>query len=344
VSPIAVVVPVRDGKGFLRAALPALLEALPPGAELVVSDDGSRDGSAAEAAALGARVVGHEHSTGPAAARNRGVRATTGDPIVFLDADVRVGPETLERLLEPFADPGVAAAFGSYDDSPPARSAVSLYRNLAHHFVHQRSRTEASTFWAGCGAVRRAAFEAASGFDESYVRPSIEDVELGYRLRAAGLRIRLVPSARVTHLKRWTLGTWLASDFRDRAMPWARLLRAGRSLPDDLNFTWWDRAASAAMAVGLAALGAIPWLPRMAWLAAAALAFGLLRDVPFFLFAARRVSPAFALATCALQALHRVVGVLGLAAGLLVPARAAGRPGAATGGSAKIAPSTVDGG
>jgi GT2 family glycosyltransferase len=344
VSPIAVVVPVRDGEIFLRATLPALLAALPAGAELVVSDDGSRDGSAAEAAALGARVVRHEAPTGPAAARNRGVRATTGDPIVFLDADVRVRPDTFERLLEPLANPGVAAVFGSYDDEPPARSAVSLYKNLAHHFVHQRSRLEASTFWAGCGAVRRAAFEAVSGFDESYLRPSIEDVELGYRLRAAGLRIRLVPEARVTHLKRWTLAAWLASDFRDRAIPWACLLRSGRPLPDDLNFTWPDRAASAAIAVGVASLAAMPWFPRMAWLAAGALAFGLLRDVPFLLFAARRVSPAFAVAACVFQAVHRVIGVLGLAAGLLIPARAASRPGAETGGSAKIAPSTLDGG
>jgi hypothetical protein len=82
----------------------------------------------------------------------------------------------------------------------------------------------------------------------------------------------------------------------------------------------------------------------MAWLGVAALLIGLLRDLPFLLFAARRVSPGFGLAACAFQALHRVVGVLGLAAGLLVPARASGRPGAAGGGSAKIAPSTVDGG
>src|SRR5262249_20813289 len=239
--------------------------------------------------------------------------------------------------------PDVAAVFGSYDDEPPARSAVSLYKNLAHHFVHQRSRPEASTFWAGCGAVRRAAFEAASGFDESYVRPSIEDVELGYRWRGPGFRIRLVPAARVAHLKRWTLGAWLASDFRDRAVPWARLLRSGRPLPQDLNFTWWDRAASAAVAVGLASPAATPWRPRVAWLGAAALVFGLLRDLPFFLFVARRVSPAFTLAACGFQILHRVVGVLGLAAGLFVPARASGRPGAAGGGSAKIAPSTLDG-
>ena len=57
--------------------------------------------------------------------------------------------------------------------------------------------------------------------------PDVKDVELGYRLRAAAHRIRLVREAQVTHLKRWTLGSWLASDLRDRAIPWARLA-AGR--------------------------------------------------------------------------------------------------------------------
>ena len=52
-------------------------------------------------------------------------------------------------------EPGIAAVFGSYDDEPGAPNLVSQYRNLLHHFVHQTGRTEASTFWTGCGAVRR---------------------------------------------------------------------------------------------------------------------------------------------------------------------------------------------
>ena len=83
---------------------------------------------------------------------------------------------------------------------------VSQYRNLLHHFVHQEGNPEASTFWAGCGAVRRAAFDAVAGYDEArFRRPSIEDIELGYRLRRAGYRIRLDRDLQCTHLKRWRL-------------------------------------------------------------------------------------------------------------------------------------------
>jgi hypothetical protein len=319
----SVVVPVRDGAAFLAESLPALVAALPDDAELIVCDDGSQDGSVPVAAAHGARVLPLEGPIGPAAARNRGARAAGGAILVFLDADVRVHADTILRLRRELDDPQVTAAFGSYDDAPPARSWPSLYRNLAHHFVHQRSRREGSTFWAGCGAVRRGAFLAVGGFDPAYHRPSIEDVELGYRLRAAGHRIRLVPEAQVTHLKRWSLVGWLAADLRDRAVPWARLVRAGRGLPADLNFTASDRTASGLVGLALALGGLSVWRPALVVPAMACLAVAIALDRALLAFAARRVSLAFALAAAGMQVLHRAAGLAGFAYGYAFPARMA---------------------
>jgi GT2 family glycosyltransferase len=318
---LSVVVPVRDGREYLGRTLPPLLASLPAGSELIVVDDASRDGSADLARDLAARTIRLESPRGPAAARNRGAAEARGDLLVFLDADVRVHPDTLRRLLAPLAEGGTDAAFGSYDAEPPERSWVSLYKNLAHHFVHQRSRPESSTFWAGCGAVRRSAFESVGGFDEAYERPSIEDVELGYRLRAAGFRIRLVPEAQVTHLKRWTLASWLASDLRDRAIPWARLVRQGRGLPADLNFTLAGRAATALVGLALVALGLSLLVPRLLAVAAAALLLAIALDAPLLAFLARRVSLPFAAAAAGLHVLHRAFGLLGFAVGLAIPAR-----------------------
>jgi len=317
---LSVVVPVRDGAAFLSRALPPLVAALPDGAELIVCDDGSRDGSGRVAAAVGARVVlVGDLAGGPAAARNRGALVARGEILVFLDADVTVHPDTLGLLTRPFADPSVAAAFGSYDDTPPESSWISRYKNLAHHFVHQRSREDASTFWAGCGAVRRGVFLGLGGFDEGYRRPSIEDVELGYRLREAGYRIRLVREAQVSHLKEWTLGSWLVSDLRDRAIPWARLVRAGRGLPRDLNFTTLDRLAALMVASGVSALAlsALDW--RLGAGAALPLAAAVAIDAPFLRFAARRSSAAFAAAAAGLHMAHRAAAVAGFLVGYMTP-------------------------
>jgi GT2 family glycosyltransferase len=318
---LSVIVPVRDGAAFLAESLPALTASLPPDAELIVCDDGSRDGSSDLAARLGARVIAWDVAAGPAAARNRGARAARGDVLLFLDADVRARPDAVSRLRRALDDPAVAAAFGSYDDTPAARAWPSLYRNLAHHFVHQRSGSDASTFWAGCGVVRRDVFLAAGGFDTAYRRPSIEDVELGYRLRAAGHRIRLVREAQVTHLKRWTLAGWLVSDLRDRAVPWARLVRAGRGLPRDLNFTGRDRAASALVALALLLGAASAWQAGLLVAALGAVAASAVLDRELLSFMARRVSPGFAVAAAGMQVLHRGAGVVGLAGGLLLTGR-----------------------
>ena len=321
---VSAVVPARDAGRTLASVLRALQAALPPGAELLVVDDGSADDTGTVAAGCGVRVLRTEHAQGPAAARNRGAQATTGEVLVFVDADCRPHEDAVALLLGALEDKAVAAAFGSYDDRPEADTFVSLYKNLAHHFVHQGSAAEAQTFWAGLGAVRRDVFRDAGGFDEAYGRPSIEDVELGYRLKAAGHRIVLVKGAQVTHLKRWSLGSWLVSDLRDRALPWARLLRAGRPLPRSLNFTWRDRAASSLVALfwlllaGAGLLGA-PWRSPLLEGAVLALGLGLALDLAFFRFASRRVSLGFAIAALGFQVLHRTAGTLGLVLGFLGP-------------------------
>jgi len=288
---------------------------------VIVCDDGSEDGSGPLAASLGACVLRLDPSRGPAAARNRGAHAAQGEILVFADADVRVHADTLSRLVSALDDPSVAAAFGSYDDAPAGPSWVSLYKNLAHHYVHQRSRDEASTFWAGCGAVRRQVFLDLGGFDEAYRRPSIEDVELGYRLRHAGHRIRLVREAQVTHLKTWTLSSWLLSDLRDRAIPWTRLLRGGRALPLDLNFTLPDRIALAL--VGAASLFVVlsPWQPALLVPGLACLLGSSVLDGGLVSFAAGKVSPGFGVAVAGFQLLHRLAALVGFAIGAVTATR-----------------------
>lgn len=234
---LCVIVPVHNGGADLMSCLNALAASTRRPDELIVVDDSSTDGSSMVASQFSAQVLTLAGGPyGPAAARNRGAAAASGHVLVFLDADVAVHPDTLARIeAHMVKESDVAALFGSYDDRPPARGLVSRYKNLLHHYVHQHGRREASTFWAGCGAIRREVFFAVGGFDESYHQPSIEDIELGTRLRQAGYRIILCPDVQVTHLKRWTFAGLLRSDIRDRAIPWTRVILRTRHLPADLN-------------------------------------------------------------------------------------------------------------
>src|SRR3954469_21599793 len=98
-------------------------------------------------------VVREPAGAWPSAARNAGAAHAGGDVLVFVDSDVVVHADAFERIRARFAaDPGLVALFGSYDDGPEARGAVSGFRNLLHHQGHQDSAGAAATFWAGLGA------------------------------------------------------------------------------------------------------------------------------------------------------------------------------------------------
>lgn len=313
------VVPVRDGGESLERCLEALARSATPPLEILVVDDGSRDGSPARAAAAGARVL-TAGGRGPAAARNVGARAACGEWILFLDADCVVHPATLGRLLAAIAGaPGAAAVFGAYDDRPPAPGLVSQYRNLLHAFTHRTGRKEASTFWSGCGAVRRDAFESVGGFDAArFPGLGMEDIDLGYRLRAAGHRIRLAPEVQVTHLKRWTVGEMLRVDLHERALPWTQLwLERGR-VPADLAIGWRARVAVATVASLVATPVLAPFAPRTAAATAvAALAIFLAAQAPFLADLRRRRGLGFALSAIPLHLLHTATAALGFALGVL---------------------------
>lgn len=275
---VSAVMPVRDGMGYLEQSLPPLLARVGVDLlEVLVVDDGSSDGSGEWAAARGAKVLRSERSEGPGAARNRAAEVARGELLLFVDADVVAHPDVVASARAAFADPDVVAVFGSYDDRPPDPAFASQYMNLRHHYTHQRGGGEASTFWAGLGAVRRQAFLAAGGYDAGrYAVPSIEDIELGYRLRAAGGRIRLVPEMQGTHLKRWTLRGVIQTDVFRRAIPWSRLLVSRRDVPADLNARRGEqgRALLAGLFLGtllLAVVGRMaPWVPVIFFFAAVA--------------------------------------------------------------------------
>ena len=129
---------------------------------------------------------------GPARARNLGAREAQGDILLFLDADVVIHPDALRQVDAAFHnDPHWRPSSDPTMMNREKTISLSQYKNLFHHYVHQTSREEASTFWSGCGAVRRKVFLEMGGFNESYRKPCIEDIELGYRMKQAGYRIRL---------------------------------------------------------------------------------------------------------------------------------------------------------
>lgn len=252
---ISVIIPVRDGGPNFRKCLSSLTEALPPHTEIIVVEDGDTDGSWHFAEEFGAQVLRIPVPQGPAHARNLGAQSAQGDILFFIDADVVIAPDAISKVKSSFSNnPQLAALFGSYDDEPGEDNFLSQYKNLFHHYVHQISQEEATTFWSGCGAIRRKIFMELGGFNESYRKPSIEDIELGYRLKRAGYHIRLSKSLQVKHLKRWGIISLTKSDFFDRALPWTELILRDGQFVNDLNLRFSSRLSVMLTYAFLAAL------------------------------------------------------------------------------------------
>ncbi len=242
---ISVIVPAYNAAHYLERSLPPLIAMRERGeiAEVLVVDDCSPDPSNVETATrLGATVLRMKQNGGPGAARNLAAKQAIGEILWLVDADVVAHESGAVLLKKAFAEPAVAAVFGSYDRAPPALNFASQYKNLVHRYYHQRGREVSDTFWSGCGAIRKSVYLDLGGFDGTrYGRPSIEDIEFGFRMRRAGWSIRLVPELLGTHLKHWTLAEVVRTDIFQRAVPWSFLILSGQGVNNDLNVSNGER-------------------------------------------------------------------------------------------------------
>jgi GT2 family glycosyltransferase len=261
-----------------------------------------------------------------------GARQATGDVLLFIDADVTVHADVVERVVSRFElEPELDGLIGTYDNAPADPGFVSQFKNLMHAFVHCQGKPDAWTFWCGCGAVRRSVFVEHGGLDESYTRPAIEDIEFGYRLRFAGHAIALDPGIQCKHLKTWTFWSLVYTDVFHRGLPWTKLILRTGMLPDDLNLRWSQRVSAILAALLLPICVLAAWqmsgtpalLPQSTLLAAASAIIGaiLAANWKFYAFLAGQRGWFSAICALPLHILYFIYSLasfgLGLASHLL---------------------------
>ncbi|MEN1944508.1 glycosyltransferase family 2 protein [Luteimonas sp. MJ293] len=127
---ISIILPAKNEAEGLRRTLPALRAGL-PNAEVIVSDDGSTDETAQIATEHGTKVVSAPYSMGNGAAIKRGVRAATGDILVFMDADGQHDPADIPRLVARLEE-GYDMVVGARDWAGQA----GVHRGVANAFYN----------------------------------------------------------------------------------------------------------------------------------------------------------------------------------------------------------------
>ncbi len=212
-SRISVVIPLLDGAATIEACLESVLSQSVAAAEVIVVDNGSRDGGPERVAAWARRDprvrLLAEPVRGAAAARNRGWRASSGDWVVFLDSDCEAGPGWLEGLSAVFGDPDVGLVGGRIRGSQPRNPiekalAISATQDPQPPHRFERYELVRGGLPAGNLAARRELLEALDGFDPSFRIG--EDHDLCARAIAAGWVLRFTSDASVAHHNHGSLG------------------------------------------------------------------------------------------------------------------------------------------
>lgn len=225
---VSVVIPVRDGAPVLGACLDALgAQQDAPPFEVVVVDNGSKDGTAALARhhPVVTRVV-REPARGSYVARNAGVAACLGDVVAFTDADCRPRPQWVRRGLDALAAADLAG--GDVRAAVSARPTIWERYDRAVYLDQGRAVRDEGYAATANLFVRRAVWAAVGPFDASLA--SSGDLEWGQRATRQGWRLVHAPDAVVDHLARRTArGTWQLH--RRLGAGWRDLARSGRRPP-----------------------------------------------------------------------------------------------------------------
>lgn len=251
---LSVIVPSHETRELTLRCLGSLARAGRPDVEVLLVDDGSRDGTAEEAAALfpSVRVLRNETAAGFTRAANRGLAAAQGDVLLLLNSDTEVEPGGIEALLGRFAaeprlgvigaalhypdgspqwsggkEPSLAWLFGLASGIPPLLARLPLYRR-ALPLTPSRGPRPAGWVTGAALAVRREAWARAGPLDERF-RLYAQDLDLCVRVRQAGWDIEIAPGFRVLHHHGATIGRGTGSLARQNPeLLWSDLLRWAR--------------------------------------------------------------------------------------------------------------------
>jgi GT2 family glycosyltransferase len=215
---ISVIIPTHNRAALLRQTLRCLTRQTYPAEkyEVIVVDNGSADDTAVYLQTLaqkGEVTYIRQSSLGPAVARNVGAKIAQGEILVFTDDDCLPEPQWLAALAAVYQDNRAAVAVGGKVKNVDAGHWL---RHYYHIQAERRQHPNGSPRFLDTAnaSFRRAVFAQVGGFQERFHVPAAEDVEMGYRLAAAGYSLHFTPQAVVWHQGRTSLRGFFLQSWR----------------------------------------------------------------------------------------------------------------------------------
>ena len=206
---ISVVVCTYNGSSTLARCLDSLQALSYPNYEVIVIDDGSTDPTPKIVAGFPkTRYIRQDHA-GLSAARNLGASSATGEIIAYTDDDCIAHPDWLLHLHRAFQDPVCIAAGGPNIPPPPRNQTERVVAAAPGAPAHVLLNDTEAEHLPGCNlAIRRDVLLRIGGFRPRF-RAAGDDVDICWRLRDTGGKLRFVPGAMVWHHRRFSIGAYL---------------------------------------------------------------------------------------------------------------------------------------
>lgn len=220
---VSVIILNWDGKQFLRGCLGAVLKQTLPSVEIILVDNGSRDGSVEfvrDNYPDSVRIVENNENVGFSEGNNRGIRVSSGKYIAILNNDAEPDPHWLEamvKIMENHPEAGMCAGKILCANKPGVidnagfliyRDGVVRSRGRLEEDRGQYSKLEETFAPSGCaGLYRREMLDEIGLFDPDFFIYG-DDSELGFRGRLAGWKAFFTPEAVVYHIGSATTGAY----------------------------------------------------------------------------------------------------------------------------------------
>ncbi|MEW6407088.1 MAG: glycosyltransferase [Patescibacteria group bacterium] len=180
--------------------------------EVILVDDCSTDDTILKAKKYPFKIIEIKERQAPAKVRNYGAKNSSCDVLIFVDADIVLEPDSIEKIIESISEPGVDAVSGIYSKNIPRANFFSELQNLIPIYRLLKVPKYTNFINSAFCAIRRNVFEDVGGYDEkmSYY----EDIDFGHRLIEKGYKIKFDPNLRVTHLKYYSHLSLLSDYFK----------------------------------------------------------------------------------------------------------------------------------
>lgn len=215
---ISVIIPAYNSESTLKDCLKSVFSSSIKPLEVIVVDDFSADKSAEIAKQFPVKLISLAKNYGSGYARNTAVENSSGEILLFIDADVMIKRNTLNVLIESFIkDTALDAVIGLFSKEHPNKNFFSQYKNLYMHFAFSRIHGHVDFLFTSICAIKKTAY-----LSFSKTRLKADDTEAGQRYKIAEKKIGSNKDLEVIHLKAYRFISFIKNDF---VIPydWARI-------------------------------------------------------------------------------------------------------------------------